>query len=404
MVVEKAKGIIRTRVIVCVDGTYCDADGADTGYQGNATNVFRISEMVQKGCVQNGTWNQVVGYFNGLNNLESWFGKKLTGAFGRGIDEQIFDVYQYCCRMAATSEDEIFFFGFSRGAFVVRAVASLLHWIKIPRLSVESPEFRKTFKKALSLYKAIRAGTSTRDNSILDYYRRCRDPPNVKFIGVFDTVKAYADDNLFDIGLNSTIHHTRHALALHEERKAFSPELWSVSKGSDEYVRRQQHDYSMLQAWFIGTHSDMGGGNAKDGLSLYPLQWIISEACDVGLAIGGFVSVTWTDSLGKEHVPEDPAKLVFPELSGQANSSTSTGPYEFENSNGIVSKIWDLRRVHNREDKHYRICINKARVSSWVFHTATRTIFDSQQKLHGYEEEGMFSLAFIEMWYPVFVY
>lgn len=74
----------RTRLIICVDGTYCDPDGTDTGYEGNSTNVFRVATIVSEGVVGDGEWTQKVVYKPGLNN-SWWVQKKLSGAFGHGL-------------------------------------------------------------------------------------------------------------------------------------------------------------------------------------------------------------------------------------------------------------------------------------------------------------------------------
>ena len=90
-------------------------------------------------------------------------------------------------------------------------------------------------------------------------------------------MKAVDDRDLHDITFNDSIHHLRHALALDEDREAMTPEYTYPD------VSRIRGDRSIIQAWFAGAHIDMGGSAKKDGLSLYPLQWMLLESKMKGL-------------------------------------------------------------------------------------------------------------------------
>jgi hypothetical protein len=377
----------RTRLIICVDGTYCDPDGADTGYEGNSTNVFRVSTIVSEGVVGDGEWTQKVVYKPGLNN-SWWVQKKLSGAFGHGLQDQIKDVYKLICEHNLGSDDELFLFGFSRGAYTVRAVAGLLHWMKIPKASPNSKEFESHFSQCLALYQDKRCGGQQRQNSIFNLTRTCREPPIIKFVGVFDTVKAFNDHNLYDIKLNKSIIHARQALALNERRTAFSPEAWSIDP--KEAAGIQGGTRTMLQAWFLGRHSEMGGSNKEDGLSLYALQWMLSEAHDCGLVLGGHIPDPYIDEDGNERCFEDIKELVFPTYSGQSLTSTNTGPFIMNYANGIVVKLWDIRRVH-ASDKRYRIKLPSGLGNRILYTMKDREIFEGG-KLLGYQEEGITAL------------
>jgi hypothetical protein len=66
----------------------------------------------------------------------------------------------------------------------------------------------------------------------------------------------------------------RQALALNENRRVMTPELLDPDLSIES-----------IQAWFLGAHADMGGASPHDGLSLYPLRWMLIEACKCGLVI-----------------------------------------------------------------------------------------------------------------------
>ena len=99
----------------------------------------------------------------------------------------------------------------------------------------------------------------------------------------------------------------------------------------------------MIQAWFVGAHADIGGGAKNDGLSLYPLQWMLSESQDLGLTLEhkrGELSSS---------LIEDPIELVFPSQSLGTEESMAvpvSQPWIYHYANGIRVKMWDLRTRH----------------------------------------------------------
>lgn len=137
-----------TRLIVCVDGTRYNPNSGS-----NQTNVHRIYSSVRSGvCVdrQTGTsYNQVSKYFSGITAADDFLSKDQIQALlpGQGHHQQIQDVYETCSKLAG-EQDEIVFFGFGRGAYVVRAVAGLLHQYG-SLVSAGSPSFAKAYRKVL---------------------------------------------------------------------------------------------------------------------------------------------------------------------------------------------------------------------------------------------------------------
>ena len=143
-----------TRLICCVDGTYCNPDGTDGKGYGNVTNVFRIFVSVKTGdCYDETTQKNVVQrkmYVPGISAEElNPLKKAKAGIFGTGCEELIRTVYRECCALDA--DDEVWLFGFSRGAYVVRAVAGLLHHITALN-ATGVKEFESEYDKALKFY------------------------------------------------------------------------------------------------------------------------------------------------------------------------------------------------------------------------------------------------------------
>lgn len=144
-----------TRLICCVDGTYFTPDGSDGKGHGNITNVYRIYASVKTGkCfdkitgkeyIQRKIYQQGIGSADELNQYD----KTRAGVWGTGFGEIVRKIYEECSKLDVN--DEIWLYGFSRGAFIVRAVAGLLHWIWALQ-SAGSDRFEAEFSKALRFY------------------------------------------------------------------------------------------------------------------------------------------------------------------------------------------------------------------------------------------------------------
>lgn len=190
--------------------------------------------------------------------------------------------------------------------------------------------------------------------------------PTIKFIGLFDTVKAVKDENLYEITFNNSIQHLRHALALNEDRVSFLPEYLYPNLTQERPLQKR----SILQSWFIGAHSDIGGSSEKDGLSLYPLQWMLIESRDAGLCLKFLGSFDGRASI------ENPLELTGLEKAVQE-------PWSCQTSNGVVLKMVDIRQIHsNQSTKNYEIYVNKAKGSFW--RRRTRSPFDEHGDLNGF--------------------
>lgn len=211
--------------------------------------------------------------------------------------------------------------------------------------------------------------------------QRTRPAPRIRFVGVFDTVKAVDDDHLFDISFNDSTQHLRQALALNEDRALFPPEFLSPRVGPP--IPGQDHGHpwrsrSFLQAWFIGAHIDLGGSSDKDGLSLYPLQWMLLESQAAGLCLH------FDGSFEGRAKMTDPLELT--RLDGSAK------PWECTTENKVVVKMVDMRKLQSDEGgSRYGICINRPKSVFWK--RKARRPFDAQGSLEGYCSSGSSSPA-----------
>lgn len=341
---------LATRLIICVDGTQ-----HVPGSGGGTTSIRRIHDGIVQGQVVDNTtgrsFNQVAAYLPGIGLADDGFDAKRLQATisGSGFLKQIQDVYEMCCRLTG-GNDEVWLFGFSRGAFVVRAVAGLLNQYQALTNAGEE-SFGKEFKKLLKGAGALSSRSSlTLSPTSSISSASTRNGPKVQFVGAFDTVKAVNDDS-FSIDLNKSIRHMRHAVSLHDDRKGAAPEY--IFPDDFYGTNIQDYDRSFIQAHFVGTHLDMGGANKKAGLSLYPLQWMLLEArkCGLGLKYDG-TPRNYSDAT-------DPLAIVFPK---HKQKKSTPAPWHCVTENGIRVEMQDLREVHDliRLDENYAIKMNSS--------------------------------------------
>jgi hypothetical protein len=98
--------------------------------------------------------------------------------------------------------------------------------------------------------------------------------PRVRLVGFFDAIKDRHLPGSFKFQDNTRI---CHAVSIHETMQNLEPDILQST------LNHNDHDF--VEAWFVGVHVDIVGGATLDGLSLYPLQWILIEARACGLAL-----------------------------------------------------------------------------------------------------------------------
>lgn len=285
------------------------------------TNVWRMYEAVDLGPPAAGKRAQISYYDDGVGTSSFKPLAALGGAFGWGLKRNVLDIYRYACRNYREGDD-IYAFGFSRGAFTARVVVALIASEGLVRSETEGDLQRKTSaayrafrtsflprrlqwptKLARRLHAAlIDALDSLLHRTPYDCSENAR--PKIRFIGVWDTVAAYggpiteitrAIDNWFfplsmpDYHLDKHVLCARHALALDDERDAFHPLLWDEVH-EEQLIKQEQVARGRLkQVWFTGMHADVGGGYPDESLSYVSLLWMMEEAEHAGLRTLGVI-------------------------------------------------------------------------------------------------------------------
>lgn len=268
------------RIAVFCDGTWNTADQVK-GDVPCPTNVLKLALQVSK---QDSTTPQLVYYGQGVGTGRSL--DKLTGgAFGHGLEDNLFAAYRFLM-LNFESGDEIFLFGFSRGAYTVRSLAGMVRKCGILRL-----KWASKYSSAERLYSDQQHPDERSPNEFRRSFSVAEDCDiPIKFIGVWDTVGALGlpvrglraltakKYQFHDVELSGTVSHAFQALAIDEHRAPFRDSRWAFK----EKVRQ-----TVTQRWFCGAHSDVGGGYQAGewGLSDIALCWLRDKAFDCGLCM-----------------------------------------------------------------------------------------------------------------------
>ena len=274
------------RIVVCSDGTW-NRPGIKDGDKNVESNVQLLYKCIAKNGLD-GT-KQSKAYDSGVgSSTYSLRDKILGGIAGAGIDKNIRDLYTFIL-MNYEKGDEIYLFGFSRGAYTARSLAGLIR-----NCGILKKENLYLVDRAYELYRD-RNDYTYPDSDLMVSFKNdyCVELlTRIKFLGVWDTVgslgiplpwyRIYNREKykFHDVKLSSSIDFAYHALAVDERRKLFEPTLWEISdKAENGKVKGQ----TMEQRWFAGVHCNIGGGYKDKKLSDLALKWLMEKAIDVGL-------------------------------------------------------------------------------------------------------------------------
>jgi uncharacterized protein (DUF2235 family) len=348
------------RLVVCLDGTWNNRDDST-----NVLHHFALTPECREKRVGNDIVTQLKFYLEGVGTgpLDSITG----GGFGFGLETNVRAAYNWLVQnyqdeTAFTPADEIYIFGFSRGAFTARSLVGFIstcgllrrgapltvnelwgtycligrarehHSGPLTDLFPDPPvEFRRITdlvwdpwlvrqKEALAPrppghLPGQRAATlNPTEELLIRWSRRVK----ITYLGVYDTVGAVGWDALAIPAIRSrlALHHNmrpttliqkcRHALAIDEHRSSFkhTPFVAYISGDTaDGELKRIESDLTprkgaqvdpvgalssawtrrIEQRWFVGAHSNVGGGYSSNPLAQQPLSWLLEGAREAGL-------------------------------------------------------------------------------------------------------------------------
>ncbi|MBR0902739.1 DUF2235 domain-containing protein [Bradyrhizobium liaoningense] len=281
------------------------ADGTGNAFTTRESSVWRLYE-----ALDHTQPDQIAYYIKGVGTAGWAPLAALDGATGIGVPSNVRKLYRFLC-WNWQEGDEIYIFGFSRGAFTARTLAALIaSQGLVPAVIGDTPVSHEEMdRNAMAAWRKYRRGTVPlrktlptiwiarliRDVMLYLYHWICghrsyaevraamngRKDVDIEFLGLFDTVEAFGvpveelrvaiDWAIWPISFRNhrpahKVKHICHALALDDERTTFHPLRIDQS--------RLAAGQTVEEVWFAGVHSDIGGGYPESTLSFVPLVWM----------------------------------------------------------------------------------------------------------------------------------
>lgn len=277
------------QLFIFSDGTWNTPEQSSNG-MASPTNIVKLYNALAEQTA-NGI-QQIRYYHPGVGTSGSRMEKYLGGVAGQGLCDDIMSAYKWLGDNYQPG-DQIYLFGFSRGAFAVRSLVGFIRHCGLLNTSELTDE--NAWRRIKTAFNhGYRAGNHS--SHWLNTAWQCHTVPSesseisaengqipIHFMGVFDTVGALGIPNHYPLirlldparqygflntKLSHSVHHARHALAIDERRPTFAPTLWdNVASHPDA-----------MQCWFPGAHSDVGGGQTESQLSDGALLWMLEQA------------------------------------------------------------------------------------------------------------------------------
>jgi uncharacterized protein (DUF2235 family) len=306
-------------IVICCDGTGNEISE-------NISNVLKLYRCLRK--TDKTTPFQAVFYDPGVGTLarpDPWrklkqdFVAILGLATGYGLDDNVLASYRFLVENYEKG-DQIYMFGFSRGAYTVRVLAGLIH-----KVGLISRQQKNLAGSGLTAYKQFsgngqqndpasltdaggdEAGDdegplpTSRDDQAAQFARILSTSwPTIRFVGVWDTVASVIvprPDRFYLPSLeelaytlqNPSVKTFHQAISIDERRCMFRLKTWDDPQifTHNRFNQVNAEPQDIKQVWFAGVHADIGGGypERESALSKYPLLWMIDEAVKCGLAV-----------------------------------------------------------------------------------------------------------------------
>jgi uncharacterized protein (DUF2235 family) len=278
------------------------------------TNVLFTAESVLP-YTKDGT-AQVIYYDEGVGTGDT--DKFRGGLFGEGLVKNLSDAYRFLI-FNHTPGDEIYIFGFSRGAFTARSFAGLIgtcgilqrpaagranEAVELYKRREDTEDFKRRlleFRRDVAPHVSVSdAEDEWRAANIPDYQLGQSPRLKITYMGVWDTVGALGvpayiwnadgfnkEHQFHDLSLSPMVESARHAVAIDERKADFAPTLWDNldQLNAERGKNPSDEDAPYQQKWFPGVHGGVGGGGPRRGLSDQALEWIWDGAGNAGLVL-----------------------------------------------------------------------------------------------------------------------
>ncbi len=251
------------RIIYCADGTW------DTSQ--NHTNVYTLFKSLKT------TPNQLPFYDDGVGADGTPVVRLLGGGFGLGLWAKVKEGYTTVAHVYEEG-DEVYLFGFSRGAYPARNLGGLIAGPGLPTAHFDANLVEQAFNAHRDKDHRAEIFAALGSYKLFD--------AKIRMIGVWDTVGSLGIPSLIggvdpvlygflDTTLHPDVLNAYQALAIDERRAEFPATLWTSSPSPGQTIE---------QVWFAGVHGDVGGGYPETGLWEIALSWIMNKAKALDLA------------------------------------------------------------------------------------------------------------------------
>ena len=297
------------RLIFCFDGTW------NKLVPDLATNVVLTAASISR--IDPDGIPQLIHYDEGVgtSDLEQVRG----GMFGYGLMGNVREAFRFLI-FNYDPGDEIYVFGFSRGAFSARTFIGFirhvgpLHRLHAGRIDEALKLYEERLKSKAGSAEAMRRFRATYSDKVCigqqDEDWRCSNTPGynagsapqmtIKYLGVWDTVDALGLPDILpgsdwfnreydyhDASLDAFVENARHALAIDERRKLFPVVPFDNLDvlNEDRGFASEDDDAPYQERWFPGVHGAVGGGGDIRGLSDDALMWVLTGAKKAGLRL-----------------------------------------------------------------------------------------------------------------------
>lgn len=241
------------------------------------SNVFRLYS-----AAANDGGRQAAIYDSGVGTDGDPLDKIVGGGFGAGLFQKIREGYDAIASRYVPG-DQIYIFGFSRGAYTARSLAGMITVCGLPTVNQADP---RCLDMAFEAYRNVE-----HRQLILEALNEAHHmvPARIQFLGVWDTVGSLGIPAIFgeidviqygflDTNLHPNVLNAAQALAIDERRLQFQPAIWTSAPAPGQ---------TLSQVWFSGVHCDVGGGYTADAngyaLSNVTLYWMATLARNCGL-------------------------------------------------------------------------------------------------------------------------
>ncbi|GAA0889390.1 DUF2235 domain-containing protein [Rhodanobacter soli] len=282
------------KLVLLFDGTWNKPE--------SNTNVERLRQLIAPHDADGNP--QLVNYIPGVG-VKRGITHLLGGAFGYGLSDHVIDGYRWLCETWQPG-DRLYLFGFSRGAYSARSLGGLIRKCGLLRCDTHGSVAKADVFAAYDFYRDT--GSKPDDPVAVEFRASHSTVIDIHFIGVWDTVGSlgipdtaswfpYARSRyrFHDTELSKIVKYAYQALALDEHRADFAPTVWTRNpftlKPGETLTSKKLEQIEIEQRWFIGSHSDVGGGNDCDGAGRKPdplpdltLAWLQRKAIDAGMA------------------------------------------------------------------------------------------------------------------------